>query len=340
MLNARVLSVTTLGLSLLVAASAVGLPGGTAHAAQVGGQAAERPDALPGTPGSRGDLPSEPVAEGPLLATGEVDPTAWDIPGEVVVDAKDDLDDGRSSPSPATTGSASSPPRWRRRPGRRSPRCPPTRRPSSSTASRTIRASSRSSRSPRCAPSSRPTIPLLKDQWHMERIGAAARVGLRHRARRHGGRGRHRHRLRDLRSLHQGERPRRHRVRHRVELRHQERARQRRPGPRHARRGDHRPVDQQRHRRRGRGVPRAAHAGQGAERERLGHHRRRGGRHPLGGRARRPGHQPEPGRPAQLARPPEGDRLRHLARRPWSWRRRATPAAECSSPAPPTASSA
>ena len=32
------------------------------------------------------------MAEGPLLATGDLDPTAWDIPGEIIVDAKDDLD--------------------------------------------------------------------------------------------------------------------------------------------------------------------------------------------------------------------------------------------------------
>ncbi len=85
MLNARVLSLTTLGLALIAAAA---LPG----------VALGNPEGVPQTPPDgalRRDIPSmrsEPVAEGPLLATGDLDPNAWDIPGEIVVDAKDDLD--------------------------------------------------------------------------------------------------------------------------------------------------------------------------------------------------------------------------------------------------------
>src|SRR5262249_37955667 len=91
MLNARVLTVTTLGLALVAAAA---LPGGSARAD-------ERRPALPsiGAPAtpdgsSRRDVAPlwEPTAEGPFLATGGQDPAAWDIPGELIVDAKDDLD--------------------------------------------------------------------------------------------------------------------------------------------------------------------------------------------------------------------------------------------------------
>src|SRR5262249_47202490 len=88
MVNARVLSVTTLGLALLAAAA---LPGGTAQA-QERRQRAQEAGAPDGA--SRRDITRqlEPTAEGPLLATGDLDPTAWDIPGEIIVDAKDDLD--------------------------------------------------------------------------------------------------------------------------------------------------------------------------------------------------------------------------------------------------------
>src|SRR4051794_32367205 len=88
MLNARLLSVTTLGVSLL---AAVALPFGAAQA-DARRAAFDTPGAS--APGGQRDLDSlrEPVAEGPLVATGELDPTAWDIPGEIIVDARDDLD--------------------------------------------------------------------------------------------------------------------------------------------------------------------------------------------------------------------------------------------------------
>ena len=97
-----------------------------------------------------------------------------------------------------------------------------------------------------------PNDPLLKEQWHMDRIGASrawdfatgrgvtvAVVDTGIACENYG-------------PFTKGSDLGRHRVRAGVELRHQERARQRRPGPRHARGRDHRAVDQQRHRRGGR----------------------------------------------------------------------------------------
>src|SRR4051812_40801298 len=94
-MKARVLSLATLGLALLAGAA---LPGGSAQADE------RRPGSAPGAlapvlggiPGgaSRRDVTPlwEPTAEGPMLAGGDLDPAAWDIPGQIVVDAKDDLD--------------------------------------------------------------------------------------------------------------------------------------------------------------------------------------------------------------------------------------------------------
>jgi serine protease len=91
MLTARVVRLCTVATLALAAAAA--LPGGNANAEERRPGAPQRnePGAQDGT-WRRDPSLMEPTAEGPLLATGDLDETAWDIPGEIVVDAKDDLD--------------------------------------------------------------------------------------------------------------------------------------------------------------------------------------------------------------------------------------------------------
>jgi len=177
MLNARVLSVTTLGLSLLVAASAVGLPGATAHADerrtgpdQPGDRASAVPDGA-----SRRDLPplAEPVAVGPLLATGELDATAWDIAGELVVDAKDDLDDQSILALARDYGLRFFPTALERETREELAFVSPDKE------AELIDRLSHDPRVESVEPLAEvraffaPNDPLLKDQWHMERIGAS-----------------------------------------------------------------------------------------------------------------------------------------------------------------------
>jgi serine protease len=172
MVNARVLSVTTLGLALLAAAA---LPGGTARAQerrQRGQEVGAVPDRASGAVRRNLLEPLEPTAEGPLLATGDLDPTAWDIPGEIIVDARDDLD-ARSILSLA------------RDYGLRF--FPTALEPETKEEIAEVPGSEMADVMDRLAHDPRvegveplarvrafyaPNDPLLKDQWHMERVGA------------------------------------------------------------------------------------------------------------------------------------------------------------------------
>jgi serine protease len=170
MLNVRVLSVTTLGLSLLAAAA---LPGGAARADERRGVFEGDPGSM--APGARRTLDplAEPVAEGPLLATGELEPTAWDIPGEIVVDARDDLDEGGVASLARDYGLRFSPTALEAETREEIADVP---------ADREDEILDRLSHDPRVEgaeplaqvrASFAPNDPLLKEQWHMERIGAS-----------------------------------------------------------------------------------------------------------------------------------------------------------------------
>jgi serine protease len=82
--------VAALGLAI---AAGLAFPGGASAQERRPIPQERTPDATP--PGQRqSDVrpPFEPVAEGPMLGTSDPDEAAWDIPGELVIDAKDDLD--------------------------------------------------------------------------------------------------------------------------------------------------------------------------------------------------------------------------------------------------------
>ncbi len=177
MLNARVLSVTTLGLSLLVAASAVGLPGGDARAderRQPGFDRGERDSSgVPLGPRSLKGQMAEPVAEGPLLPTGELDPTAYDVPGELIVDAKDGLDDASILSLARDYGLHFSPTALERETREELAEVPLDRE--AELLDRLAHDARVESVEPLAMvrASFAPNDPLLKDQWHMERIGAS-----------------------------------------------------------------------------------------------------------------------------------------------------------------------
>jgi serine protease len=170
MQTARVLRLSTVVTLALVAAAA--LPGGSAFAQE------HRPGApaLPGTPDSaprRDPGMLEPTAEGPLLATGDLDPTAWDIPGEIVVDAKDDLDTPSILSLARDYGLRFFPTALERETREEIAEVP---------LGQMTEVMERLARDPRVEgvePLARvraffaPNDPLLKDQWHMERIGAS-----------------------------------------------------------------------------------------------------------------------------------------------------------------------
>jgi serine protease len=166
MLNARFVSVTTLGLTLL--AAAVTLPGGTARADE------RRPRTDPDGAARSEVSPfvSEPVAEG-LLATGDLDPTAWDIPGEIIVDAKDDLDKPSLLALARDYGLSFSPTALEAETKEEIADVPVGKM------AEIIDRLSHDKRVEGVEPLARvraffaPNDPLLKEQWHMERIGSS-----------------------------------------------------------------------------------------------------------------------------------------------------------------------
>ncbi|APR83570.1 Protease [Minicystis rosea] len=157
-MKARFVTVPTLGLSLLAAAV---LHGHVARADQ--GPTQQQADPL-----------REPVAvsDGTLFPTGDLDPTAWDIPGELIVDLKDDVEESAvtgllrglgltfhpTSLSAITKAEIVDVPLGRM--------------------TETIEKLRRDPRVEIVEPLARvraffvPNDPMLKDQWHMERIGA------------------------------------------------------------------------------------------------------------------------------------------------------------------------
>lgn len=168
MVKPRSLSVRLLG--LLVAAAA--LHGGVAFA-----------DDPPGSPGSAGDTqrpgntftPREPVANADEAAgvdAADLGESAYDIPGQIIVDARDDLDAGAIGKLAADFGLSFTPTALEAE----------TREEIASVpAGRVAELLARlrgDSRVEIAEPLARvratfvPNDPLLKDQWHMERIGA------------------------------------------------------------------------------------------------------------------------------------------------------------------------
>ena len=127
-----------------------------------------------------------------------------------------------------------------------------------------------------------PNDPFYPNQWNLQspataggiRVEGAWAVGRRRRSLGHGSGDRHRHRLRELRRLLPGARPRRNALRAGLGLRLGRRAPERRREPWHPRGGDHRPGHEQHDRRRRHRLQRLADADQGARRERLRDDRR------------------------------------------------------------------
>ena len=156
-MKARIVSLPTLGLSLLAAAA---LQGGVAHAE----------DPAP----RRADPLFEPVAvsDGTRLATGELDESAYDIPGALIVDMKDDLEESAITSFLRGLGLTFRPTKLESLTKSEIVDVP---------AGRMAEMIDRLSRDPRVEvvePLARvralfvPNDPLLKDQWHMERVGA------------------------------------------------------------------------------------------------------------------------------------------------------------------------
>jgi serine protease len=168
MLNARGLSLTTLALALLAGAA---LPGGSARADERRPGSTESPVSPDGA--ARRDVAREPVAEGPILATGDLDPDAWDIPGEIVVDAKDDLDTPSILSLARDYGLRFFPTALERETHEELAEVP---------AGRMAELLDRLNHDPRVEVAEplaqvrafyTANDPLLKDQWHMDRVGAS-----------------------------------------------------------------------------------------------------------------------------------------------------------------------
>jgi serine protease len=169
MLKTRVLSVTAVGLTLLAAAA---LPGGSALADERRPSAGGLDPAEARTQRDQSPI-AEPVADGPFLGSGDLDESAWDIPGELVVDAKDDLDESGLLALARDFGLRFTPTALAGETKEEIAEVP---------AGRMAEMIARLSRDPRVEvvePLARVRAfytandPLLKEQWHMERVGAS-----------------------------------------------------------------------------------------------------------------------------------------------------------------------
>jgi serine protease len=165
MKNARHVRLPTLGLTLLAALAAGVLPGGVARAF----------DDEPANVARPADREArEPVAvDGALFATGDLEESAYDIPDELIVDVKDDVDEGTIASLLRGFGLSFKPTALEAETKEEIVDVP---------AGRMAEVLDRLSHDPHVEgvePLARvrafyvPNDPLLKDQWHMERIGAS-----------------------------------------------------------------------------------------------------------------------------------------------------------------------
>lgn len=169
MKNARLVRLPTLGVTLLAALAAGALPGGAARADDLAGDVSGPGAARPLDRQAR-----EPVAvDGAMFATGDLDPTAYDIPDELIVDVKDDVDEGTISSLLRGFGVGWKPTALEAETREEIVDVP---------AGRMAELLDRLSHDPhvegveplaRVRASFVPNDPLLKEQWHMERIGAS-----------------------------------------------------------------------------------------------------------------------------------------------------------------------
>ncbi|MFT3773487.1 MAG: S8 family peptidase [Minicystis sp.] len=158
-MKARFVTVPTLGLSLLAAAAV--LHGGTARADD--GPTTRPTDPL-----------WEPVAvsDGTIPPAGELDPTAWDLPGELIVDLKDDVEESAITSFLRGLGLTFHPTALESETKAEIVDVP------RGLMAETIAKLRSDPRVEIVEPLARvraffvPNDPLLKDQWHMERIGA------------------------------------------------------------------------------------------------------------------------------------------------------------------------
>ncbi|MFO0756809.1 MAG: S8 family peptidase [Byssovorax sp.] len=158
-------------LPVLPFAAAALLAAGAALAAEPG--AGPGPGAPAGAAGLDG--PTEPAAlaaDVALFETGELDETAYDIPGKIIVDARDDLDSGAIAALARDYSLSFTPTMLEGETREEIAEAPPSR------IRELIARLSGDSRVELVEPLARvhafftPDDPLLKEQWHMERIGA------------------------------------------------------------------------------------------------------------------------------------------------------------------------
>jgi serine protease len=169
------------------------------------------------------DAPSEP-------ASGELAEAAWDVPGQLLIDARDELSEAEALGLASAFGLHVAPTDLFAE-----TRIQLADVPAGEEASWMERLRG-DERVEGVEPLAKvraffsPNDPLLKDQWHLDAHRRRARVGLRDRPRRRGGGRRHGHRLRERRALLERLGSRGHALRLGLELRHQRHARERRSG--------------------------------------------------------------------------------------------------------------
>jgi serine protease len=175
MMTARAVRLCTVATLAFVVGAAATLPGGSARAdeGRPGAPHHSTPDGTPNGAPRRDPSFLEPTAEGPLLATGDLDETAWDVPGEILVDLKDNLDTPSILSLAREFGLSFFPTALESETKEEIADVP---------ADSMADLMARLARDPRVEgvePLARvraffaPNDPLLKDQWHMERIGAS-----------------------------------------------------------------------------------------------------------------------------------------------------------------------